>query len=48
MGTSLTPEQVERLNQSTEGWAVGLQLAGLALARQPFDWNIPCGAGTYL
>lgn len=43
MGTSLTPEQVERLNQSTEGWAVGLQLAGLALARQPFDWNIPAG-----
>lgn len=43
MGTSLTPEQIERLNQSTEGWAVGLQLAGLALARQPFDWNIPAG-----
>lgn len=43
MGTSLTPEQIGRLNQSTEGWAVGLQLAGLALARQPFDWNIPAG-----
>lgn len=43
MGTSLTPKQIERLNQSTEGWAVGLQLAGLALARQPFDWNIPAG-----
>ena len=43
MGASLTPEQIERLNQSTEGWAVGLQLAGLALARQPFDWNIPAG-----
>lgn len=43
MGTSLTPEQLIHLNQSTEGWAVGLQLAGLALARQPFDWNIPAG-----
>jgi LuxR family transcriptional regulator, maltose regulon positive regulatory protein len=43
MGASLTPEQLTHLNQSTEGWAVGLQLAGLALARQPFDWNIPAG-----
>jgi LuxR family maltose regulon positive regulatory protein len=43
MGASLTPEQLARLNQSTEGWAVGLQLAGLALARQPFDWNLPAG-----
>jgi LuxR family maltose regulon positive regulatory protein len=43
MGTSLTPDQIVRLNQSMEGWAVGLQLAGLTLARQPFDWNIPAG-----
>jgi len=43
LGAALTPEQLARLNQSTEGWAVGLQLAGLALARQPFDWNIPAG-----
>jgi LuxR family maltose regulon positive regulatory protein len=43
MGAPLPPEQLERLNQSTEGWAVGLQLAGLTLARQPFDWNIPAG-----
>jgi len=43
MGASLTPEQLAHLNQSTEGWAVGLQLAGLALARQPFDWNLPAG-----
>lgn len=43
MGTSLTPDQIMRLNQSMEGWAVGLQLAGLTLARQPFDWNIPAG-----
>jgi LuxR family maltose regulon positive regulatory protein len=43
MGAPLPPEQISHLNQSTEGWAVGLQLAGLALARQPFDWNIPAG-----
>jgi LuxR family maltose regulon positive regulatory protein len=43
MGASLTPEQLAHLNQSTEGWAVGLQLAGLALARQPFNWDIPAG-----
>jgi LuxR family maltose regulon positive regulatory protein len=43
MGISLTPDQIMRLNQSMEGWAVGLQLAGLTLARQPFDWNIPAG-----
>lgn len=43
MGASLTLEQLTHLNRSMEGWAVGLQLAGLALARQPFDWNIPAG-----
>lgn len=43
MGASLTPEQLTHLNRSMEGWAAGLQLAGLALARQPFDWNIPAG-----
>ncbi|MBI5950836.1 MAG: tetratricopeptide repeat protein [Chloroflexi bacterium] len=43
MGAPLPPEQISHLNQSTEGWAVGLQLAGLTLARQPFDWNIPAG-----
>ena len=43
MGISLVPEQITRLNQSAEGWAVGLQLAGLALVRQPFDWNMPAG-----
>lgn len=43
MGLSLTPEQVTQLNQTTEGWAVGLQLAGLALARQPLDWNLEAG-----
>jgi LuxR family maltose regulon positive regulatory protein len=43
MGASLTPDQIVRLNRSMEGWAVGLQLAGLALARHPFDWSIPAG-----
>ncbi len=43
MGTPLALDQIERLNQTTEGWAVGLQLAGITLARQPFDWNIPAG-----
>ena len=43
MGAFLTSEQLAHLNRSMEGWAVGLQLAGLALARQPFDWNIPAG-----
>lgn len=43
MGVALPPEQLARLDRSAEGWAVGLQLAGLALARQPFDWNLPAG-----
>ena len=43
MGVSLTPEQIAHLYRSTEGWAVGLQLANLALRQQPFDWNIPAG-----
>ncbi|MCJ7435363.1 MAG: LuxR C-terminal-related transcriptional regulator [Anaerolineales bacterium] len=43
MGARLTPDQTKRLNQSVEGWAVGLQLAGITLAHQPFDWNIPAG-----
>ena len=43
MDARLNAEQLARLTQSTEGWAVGLQLAGLALARQPVDWSIPAG-----
>lgn len=43
MGVHLSPEQLVRLNQSAEGWAVALQLAGLAIARQPYDWHIPAG-----
>jgi LuxR family maltose regulon positive regulatory protein len=39
----LSAEDFARLNQSTEGWAVGLQLAALALARQPDHWQAPIG-----
>lgn len=35
----LPPEALARLNQSIEGWAVGLQLAALALAREPDAWQ---------
>ncbi|MFZ5909671.1 MAG: LuxR C-terminal-related transcriptional regulator [Chloroflexota bacterium] len=38
MGAQLTPQQLASLAHSTEGWAVGLQLAGLAFARQPENW----------
>jgi len=43
MEVKLTPDELARLNQTTEGWAVGLQLAAIALARQPVDWHIPAG-----
>ena len=43
MGVSLTHQELVRLDQSTEGWAVGLQLAAIALTRQPVDWKIPVG-----
>ncbi len=39
----LPVEALSRLNQSTEGWAVGLQLAALALARQPESWPALAG-----
>ncbi len=39
----LPPQAIARLNQSTEGWAVGLQLAALALARQPDAWQTLAG-----
>lgn len=32
-GLSLDTEEIERLHQQTEGWAAGLQLAGLSLQR---------------
>lgn len=43
LGLHLASEALNRLNQSTEGWAVGLQLAGLALARQPSGWQAFAG-----
>ncbi len=43
MEIELPPDELSRLNQSTEGWVVGLQLAAIALARQPADWQIPAG-----
>lgn len=39
----LPAEATARLNESTEGWAVGLQLAALALARQPQAWQSLAG-----
>lgn len=39
----LPAEALARLNESTEGWAVGLQLAALALARQPQAWQSLAG-----
>ncbi len=39
----LPAEATARLNESTEGWAVGLQLAALALARQPEAWRALAG-----
>lgn len=35
--------QLAELSQSTEGWAVALQLAGMTLVRQPDQWNLPAG-----
>lgn len=43
MGVYLNEENLSRLDQSIEGWAVGLQLAGLALAQKPGDWRMPTG-----
>lgn len=43
MDLHLPAEALERLNQSTEGWVVGLQLAALALARQPKAWQSLAG-----
>jgi len=43
MDLCLSSEALERLNQSTEGWAVGLQLFALALAHQPDAWQSLAG-----
>ncbi len=40
---NLPAEALASLSQSTEGWAVGLQLAALALARQPAAWQSLAG-----
>jgi LuxR family maltose regulon positive regulatory protein len=39
MDLHLPPEALASLGESTEGWAVGLQLAALTLARQPEAWQ---------
>ena len=41
MGFQLPAERLDQINQSAEGWAVGMQLAALALARQPSEWPAP-------
>jgi LuxR family maltose regulon positive regulatory protein len=43
MRLKLRATDLERLVRSTEGWAVGLQLAALALTREATDWEIPAG-----
>lgn len=43
MNEHLEPDQLARLSQTTEGWAVGLQLASLAYRQQPKDWAVPTG-----
>jgi LuxR family transcriptional regulator, maltose regulon positive regulatory protein len=43
MDLCLPAEALAHLNQSTEGWVVGLQLAALALARQPENWHALAG-----
>src|SRR4051812_1298772 len=35
LGVELTPEQIARLLERTEGWAAGLRLAGLSLLAEP-------------
>jgi LuxR family maltose regulon positive regulatory protein len=40
---NLPAEALASLNQATEGWAVGLQLAALALVRQPAAWQSLAG-----
>lgn len=42
----LTPAQVERLLERTEGWPAGIRLATLYMTRQPRDRNLTSFAGT--
>lgn len=41
LGARPSPNQFSSLSELTEGWAVGLQLAGMALARYPEQWSLP-------
>lgn len=43
MDLRLDARDLGRLERSTEGWAVGLQLAAIALARRPVAWSAPAG-----
>ncbi|RPI30052.1 MAG: hypothetical protein EHM70_14835, partial [Chloroflexota bacterium] len=43
MSMQLSDEDLDHLDRSTEGWAVGLQLAALSLRRQPADWQAFAG-----
>ncbi|HPH96590.1 MAG TPA: LuxR C-terminal-related transcriptional regulator [Anaerolineaceae bacterium] len=43
MGLHPSAAALSRLGQSTEGWAVGLQLAALAMVRQPEPRQMPTG-----
>lgn len=43
MNVHLSPDDLARLYRSTEGWAVGLQMAALALAHHTEDWQLPAG-----
>lgn len=38
-GLKLPEEDLEKLNHTTEGWAVGIQLAARALSRKPSMWQ---------
>lgn len=43
MGLHLPTDDLARLNRSTEGWAVGIQLTALGLARWPTNWIAQVG-----
>jgi LuxR family transcriptional regulator, maltose regulon positive regulatory protein len=42
-GLKLQDEDLEKLNRSTEGWAVGIQLAAMAMSRKPSQWQTYAG-----
>jgi LuxR family transcriptional regulator, maltose regulon positive regulatory protein len=45
LGLGLQPDELEQLNERTEGWAAGLYLAGLSLRDRPGDSPLPDDAG---